>query len=77
MTKEQFDALDDTWQTVYLDGYTPIRMVSKYSSKKDHILWYDIAVHTVSDFTPMMGVRYMFYDEIINRCRLYYEKDCV
>lgn len=41
MTKEQFDALDDKWQTVYLDGYTPIRMVSKYSSKKDHILWYD------------------------------------
>ena len=49
MTKEQFDALDDKWQTVYLDGYTPIRMVSKYSSKKDHILWYDEdeCAHTV------------------------------
>ena len=49
MTKEQFDALDDTWQTVYLDGYIPIKMVSKRSSKKDHILWYDEdeCAHTV------------------------------
>ena len=41
MTKEEFEALDDKWQTVYIDGCKPIRMVSKYSSKKDHILWYD------------------------------------
>lgn len=41
MTKEEFDALEDKWQTVYIDGCKPIRMVSKYSSKKDHILWYD------------------------------------
>lgn len=41
MTKEEFDALEDNWQTVYIDGCKPIRMVSKYSSKKDHILWYD------------------------------------
>ena len=26
MTKEQFDALDDKCQTVYLDGYAPLRM---------------------------------------------------
>ena len=41
MTKEEFDALEDKWQTVYIDGCKPIRMVSKYSSKKDHILWRD------------------------------------
>ena len=41
MTKEEFDALEDKCQTVYLDGCTPIKMVSKYSSEKDHILWYD------------------------------------
>ena len=41
MTKEEFEALEDRWQTVYIDGCKPIRMVSKYSSKKDHILWYD------------------------------------
>ena len=41
MTKEEFEALEDKWQTVYIDGCKPIRMVSKYSSKKDHILWYD------------------------------------
>lgn len=41
MTKEEFDKLEDKWQTVYLDGKTPIRMVSKRSSKKDCILWYD------------------------------------
>ena len=41
MTKEEFEALEDNWQTVYIDGCKPIRMVSKYSSKKDHILWYD------------------------------------
>ena len=41
MTKEEFEALEDMWQTVYIDGCKPIRMVSKYSSKKDHILWYD------------------------------------
>lgn len=39
MTKEEFDALDNKYQTVYLDGCTPIRMVSKW--KEDHILWYD------------------------------------
>lgn len=41
MTKEEFEALEDKCQTVYIDGCKPIRMVSKYSSKKDHILWYD------------------------------------
>ena len=41
MTKEEYEALEDAWQTVYIDGCKPIRMVSKYSSKKDHILWYD------------------------------------
>lgn len=41
MTKEEFDALEDKWHTVYIDGYKPIWMVSKYSSKKDHILWRD------------------------------------
>ena len=41
MTKEEFEALEDNWRTVYIDGCKPIRMVSKYSSKKDHILWYD------------------------------------
>ena len=41
MTKEEFEALEDKWQTVYIDGCKPIRMVSKYSSKKDHILWRD------------------------------------
>ena len=41
MTKEEFEALEDNWHTVYIDGCKPIRMVSKYSSKKDHILWYD------------------------------------
>ena len=41
MTKEEFEALENKRQTVYLDGCTPIRMVSKYSSEKDHILWYD------------------------------------
>lgn len=41
MTKEEFDKLEDKWQTVYLDGKTPIRMVSKRSSKEDCILWYD------------------------------------
>ena len=51
MTKEEFDALEDKCQTVYIDGCKPIRMVSKYSSKKDHILWYDSYsdefVHTI------------------------------
>ena len=41
MTKAEFEALEDKWQTVYIHGCKPIRMVSKYSSKKDHILWYD------------------------------------
>lgn len=41
MTKEEFEALEDKWQTVYIDGCKPIRMVSKYSSDKDCILWYD------------------------------------
>ena len=41
MTKEEFDALENKWNTVYIDGYKPIWMVSKYSSKKDHILWRD------------------------------------
>ena len=41
MTKEEFDALENKWHTVYIDGYKPIWMVSKYSSKKDHILWRD------------------------------------
>lgn len=41
MTKEEFEALEDKWHTVYIDGYKPIWMVSKYSSKKDHILWRD------------------------------------
>ena len=39
MTKEEFEALENKCQTVYLDGCTPIRMVSKW--KEDHILWYD------------------------------------
>ena len=49
MTKEEFEALEDKWQTVYIDGCKPIRMVSKYSSKKDHILWYDSdeCAHTI------------------------------
>ena len=49
MTKEDFEALEDKWQTVYIDGCKPIRMVSKYSSKKDHILWYDSdsCAHTI------------------------------
>ena len=38
----------------------------------DDIFWYDISIYSVSDFTPMLGVHYMSYDEIINRCRLYY-----
>ena len=41
MTKEEFEALEDKWNTVYIDGYKPIWMLSKYSSKKDHILWRD------------------------------------
>ena len=41
----------------------------------DDVFWYDIAVHSVSDFTPMIGVRYMVYGEIKNRCRSYYEKE--
>lgn len=41
MTSEEFEKLEDKWQTVYIDGRTPIRMVSKRSSKKDCILWYD------------------------------------
>ena len=41
MTKEEFEALEDKWNTVYIDGYKPIWMVSKHSSKKDHILWRD------------------------------------
>ena len=41
MTKEEFEALEDKWRTVYIDGYKPIWMVSKHSSKKDHILWRD------------------------------------
>ena len=49
MTKEEFEALEDNWRTVYIDGCKPIRMVSKYSSKKDHILWYDSdsCAHTI------------------------------
>ena len=49
MTKEEYEALEDKWQTVYIDGCKPIRMVSKYSSEKDHILWYDkdYCTHTV------------------------------
>ena len=49
MTKEEYEALEDKWQTVYIDGCKPIRMVSKYSSKKDHILWYDSdeVAHTI------------------------------
>ena len=39
MTKEEFEALENKCQTVYLDGCTLIRMVSKW--KEDHILWYD------------------------------------
>ena len=49
MTKEEFEALEDKLQTVYIDGCKPIMMVSKYSSKKDHILWHDLDVreHTI------------------------------
>ena len=49
MTKEEFEALEDKWHTVYIDGFKPIRMVSKYSSKKDHILWRasDECTHTI------------------------------
>ena len=49
MTKEEFEALEDKLQTVYIDGCKPIMMVSKCSSKKDHILWHDLDVreHTV------------------------------
>ena len=49
MTKEEFDALDNKCQTVYLDGSKPIQMVSKHSSDKDCILWYDkdYCMHTV------------------------------
>ena len=49
MTKEEFEALEDKLQTVYIDGCRPIMMVSKYSSKKDHILWHDLDVreHTI------------------------------
>ena len=49
MTKEEFEALEDKCQTVYIDGCTPIRMVSKYSSDKDCILWYDSdsCAHTI------------------------------
>lgn len=48
----------------------PYRM--EYS---DDVFWYDILVHSVSDSTPMIGVHYMSYDEIKNRCRSYYEKE--
>lgn len=41
MTREEFEKLEDGWQTVYIDGRTPITMVSKESSKEDCILWYD------------------------------------
>lgn len=41
MNKEEFEKLEDKWQTVYIEGRTPIQMVSKNSSKKDCILWYD------------------------------------
>ena len=52
MTKEEYEALEDKWQTVYIDGCMPIKMVSKVpkcSSEKDHILWYDKdeCAHTV------------------------------
>ena len=49
MTKEEFEALEDKCQTVYIDGCTPIRMISKYSSDKDCILWHDSdeCAHTV------------------------------
>lgn len=49
MTADEFEKLEDKWQTVYIDGRTPIRMVSKRSSKKDCILWYDSdeCAHTI------------------------------
>lgn len=49
MTKEEFEALEDKLQTVYIDGCKPIMMVSKYGSKKDHILWHDLDMreHTI------------------------------
>ena len=32
----------------------------------DDIFWYDIAVHTVSDFTLMSGVRYIMKKNVYN-----------
>ena len=39
----------------------------------DDIFWYDIEIYTISDFTYRLGVHYMSYGEIINRCRSYYD----
>ena len=41
MTKEEFEALEDKRQTVYLDGCKPIKMAAKDSLDTDYILWYD------------------------------------
>ena len=43
----------------------------------DDIFWYDIAIYTIMDFTYRLGVHYMSYGEIVNRCRSYYENEWV
>ena len=39
----------------------------------DDIFYYDIEIYCISDFTYRLGVHYMSYGEIINRCRSYYD----
>ena len=49
MTKEEFEALEDKWHTVYIDGCKPIKMAAKDSLDTDYILWYDSdgCAHTI------------------------------
>ena len=38
----------------------------------DDIYWYDIEIYRISDFIYRLGVHFMSYGEIVNRCRSYY-----
>ena len=39
----------------------------------DDIFYYDIEIYSIRDFTYILGVHFMSYGEIINRCRSYYD----
>ena len=39
----------------------------------DDIYWYDIEIYRISDFIYRLGVHFMCYGEIVNRCRSYYD----